>query len=141
MDLSSTTGNANPELLWLESVLVSRIDQFKHHKWKEGDVGYFTDYCLATSDVYAESFVVTGVTENRLLNTDEYDDSLYPSDVSFDELASIAVCYFKLKDKQTEGDFTKKEKARAIRQTLQLFFKTLMDKVRTTSRLAKKELK
>ena len=101
MDLSSTTGNANPELLWLESVLVSRIDQFKHHKWKEGDEGYLTDYCLATSDVYAESFIVTSVTENGLLNTDEYDISLYPSDVSFDELASIAVCYFKLKDKQT----------------------------------------
>jgi len=132
MDLSSTTGNANPELLWLESVLVSRIDQFKQHKWKEGNVGYITDYCLATSDVYAESFVVTSVTENGLLNTDEYDISLYPSDVSFDELASIAVCYFKLKDKQPEGDFTKKEKARAIRQTLQLFFKTLMDKARQT---------
>lgn len=132
MDLSSTTGNANPELLWLESVLVSRIDQFKHHKWKKGDVGYITDYCLFISSVDAESFSVTSVTENGLLNTDEYDISLYPSDVSFDELASIAICYFRLKDKQTEGDFTKKEKARAIRQTLQLFFKTLMDKARHT---------
>lgn len=128
MDLSSTTGNANPELLWLESVLVSRIDNFKHHKWKEGDVGYITDYCFG--DVFAESFCVEGVTENGRLKTDEYDDSLYPSDVSVDELASIAVCYFRLKDKQTEGAFTKKEKARAIRQTLQLFFKTLMEKAK-----------
>ena len=109
---------------------MSRIEQFKHHKWKKGDEGYLTDYCLITSDVYAESFSVTSVTENGLLNTDEYDISLYPSDVSFDELASIAVCYFRLKDKQTEGDFTKKEKALAIRRTLQLFFKTLMDKAR-----------
>lgn len=132
MDLSSTTGNVSPELLWLESILVSRIDQFKHHKWKEGDVGYITDYCIWISNVDAESFSVVSVTENGLLKTDEYDDLLYPSDVSFDELASIAVCYFKLKDKQTEGDFTKKEKARAIRQTLQLFFKTLMDKARQT---------
>lgn len=132
MDLSSTTGNINPELLWLESILVSRIDQFKHHKWKEGDVGYITDYCLFISNVDAESFCVVSVTENGLLKTDEYDDLLYPSDVSFDELASIAVCYFRLKDKQTEGDFTKKEKARALRQTLQLFFKTLMDKARQT---------
>ena len=132
MDLSSTTGNVNPELLWLESVLVSRIDQFKHHKWKEGDDGYITEYCPFTSNVYAESFSVTSVAENGLLETEECDDLLYPSEVSFDELASIAVCYFKLKDKQTEGDFTKKEKARALRQTLQLFFKTLMDKARQT---------
>lgn len=130
MDLSSTTGNVKPELLWIESILASRIDQFKHHKWKEGDVGYTTDYCLATGDVYAESFSVTSVTENGLLKTDEYDDLLYPSDVSFDELASIAVCYFRLKDIPIDGDFTKKEKARAIRQTLQLSFKTLMDKAR-----------
>lgn len=129
MDLSSTTGNANPELLWLESVMVSRIEQFKHHKWKEGDVGYITEYCPFTS-VYAEDFSVTSVAENGLLETEECDDSLYPSDVSFDELASIAVCYFKLKDKQTEGDFTKKEKARAIRQALRLFFKTLMEKAK-----------
>ena len=132
MDLSSTTGNVNPELLWLESVMVSRIDQFKHHKWKEGDVGYITDYCLMVGEVFAESFSVTSVAENGLLKTEEYDDPLYPSDVSVDELASIAVCYFRLKDKQTEGDFTKKEKARAIRQTLQLFFKTLIDKARHT---------
>ena len=130
MDLSSTTGNVNPELLWLESIMVSRIDQFKHHKWKEGDVGYITEYCPFTRDVYAESFSVTSVAENGLLEADECDDSLYPSDVSFDELASIAVCYFRLKDKQTEGDFTGREKARALRQALRLFFKTLMDKAR-----------
>lgn len=116
----------NSEQQFLEGILMSRIDQFKYHEWKKDDVGYITDYCFG--DVFAESFCVEGVTEKGQLKTDEYEDSLYPSDVSVDELASIAICYFKLKDKQTEGDFTKKEKVRAIRKTLQLFFKGLLKK-------------
>ena len=118
----------NFEQQFLEGILVSRLDQFKYHEWKKDSVGYVTDYCLVTGDVYAESFCVQSVTENGRLNTDEYDDPLYPSDVSVDEPASIAICYFKLKDKQPEGDFTKKEKVRALRKTLQLFFKTLLTK-------------
>lgn len=120
----------NFEQQFLEGILISRIDQFKYHEWKKGSVGYITDYCLATGDVYAESFLVKSVTKNGQLKTDEYDDSLYPSDVSVDELASIAICYFKLKDKQTEGDFTKKEKVRALQKTLQLFFKLLTQRAK-----------
>ena len=120
----------NSEQQFLEGILMSRIDQFKYHEWKKDSVGYVTDYCLATGDVYAESFCVQSVTENGQLKTDEYEDPLYPSDVSVDELASIAICYFKLKDKQTEGDFTKKEKVRALRKTLQLFFKLLTQRAK-----------
>ena len=55
----------NAEQQFLEGILMSRIDQFKYHEWKKDSVGYVTDYCLATGDVYAEGFCVQSVTEKR----------------------------------------------------------------------------
>ena len=131
MDLSSTTGNANPELLWLESVMVSRIDQFKHHLWRAGDTGYQAAYYWVDEKPWVESFVVTHVVGNGQLETDRYRFRIYPSDVSFDELASIAILYFKLKDMQLPDGLTtltEKRRQHALKQTRIMFFKLLIQK-------------
>lgn len=136
MDLSSTTGNANPELLWLESVMVSRIDQFKHNKWKPDQTGYHAVYYWLDKKPWVEPFNVTHVAGNGLLETDRYRFRIYPSDVSFDELASIALLYFRLKDMHLPDaptTLTEKRRQHALKQTKMLFFKLLIQKAKETT--------
>lgn len=135
MDLSSTTGNINPELLFLESVMVSRIEQFKHHKWKPNQTGYQAVYYWLDAKPWVETFKVTHVAGNGLLETDRYRFRIYPSDVSCDELASIALLYFRLKDKhlpEAPTTLTEKRRQQALKKTKMLFFKLLTQKAKET---------
>lgn len=123
------------DVAYLESVMVSRIDQFKHHKWEPDQTGYQAVYYWLDAKPWVETFKVTYVAGNGLLETDRYGFRIYPSDVSFDELASIALLYFRLKDKHLPNaptTLTEKRRQNALKQTRMLFFKTLMDKAKHT---------
>lgn len=123
----------NPELLFLESVMAARIDQFKHHKWKPDQIGYQAVYYWLDKKPWVETFKVNHVAGNGLLETDRYRFRIYPSDVSFDELASIALLYFSLKDKHLPDaptTLTEKRRQHALKQTKTLFFKLLTQRAK-----------
>ena len=115
--------------------MVSRIDQFKHHLWKAGDTGYQAVYYWLDEKPWVESFDVTHIADNGRLETDRYRFRIYPSDVSFDELASIALLYFRLKDKKLPDGLlvlTEKRRQYALKQTRTMFFKLLFRRAKET---------
>ena len=124
------------ELLFLESVMVARIDQFKHYKWEPDQTGYQAVYYWLDAKPWVETFKVTYVAGNGLLETDRYRFRIYPSDVSFDELASIALLYFRLKDKHLPDPpttLTEKRRQHALEQTKMLFCRLLAQKAKETT--------
>ena len=115
--------------------MISRIDQFKHHLWKAGDTGYQAVYHWLDEKPWVESFDVTHVVGNGQLETDRYRFRIYPSDVSFDELASIALLYFRLKDKKLPDPpslLTEKRRQYALKQTRTMFIKLLFREAKET---------
>lgn len=125
-----------PELAFLESVMVSRIGQFKHHKWKPDQTGYQAVYYWLDKKPWVEAFKVSHVAGNGLLETDRYRLRIYPSDVSFDELAAIALLYFRLKEMHLPDaptTLTEERRQHALKQTKMLFFKLLTQKAKETT--------
>ena len=115
--------------------MVSRIDQFKHHLWKAGDTGYQAVYYWLDEKPWVESFGVTHIAGNGQLETDRYRFRIYPSDVSVDELASIALLYFRLKEKKLPDGLlvlTEKRRQYALKRTRILFFKLLFREAKET---------
>ena len=123
-----------PELVFLESVMSSRIGEFKHHLWKMNQIGYEAVYLWIDMKPAIHQFKVTRVLGNGLLDTDLYGYKLYPSEVSFEPLAAVAILYFKIKDMNL-GDYSGidvKRHRKALHQTKMLFFKMLTKKAKET---------
>jgi hypothetical protein len=123
------------ELQFLEEVMVRRIDLFKYHKWKPGDTGYWAKWYYLASKPIIDTFTVTDVDGAGLLETDGYPSKLYPSDVSYDESASLAVLYFSLQDKKRKAknsSETEEAISHVMQRTKELFFKQLLKKARDT---------
>ena len=114
--------------------MISRIDQFKQFKWKAGDTGYQGLYFWVDKRPVVNTFKVIDVVGNGLLETDQFEWKVYPSDISHDKLAAIAISYFKLKNREGVSGFGIPDELidQAAYQTKMQFFRLLLRKAKKT---------
>ena len=87
----------SPEVLMQEAMMTARIDKFRKHKWKPGDTFYKARYSSVEGALMVRKCKIKAIADNKLVTTIDglpFD----PTEVTCDDLAAIAMFYFKAKD-------------------------------------------
>lgn len=93
----------SPEVRSQEAIMSARINKFSNHKWEAGEICYRARHSFVEGALMVGKFTIKAVADNKLVATIK-GLSFDPVDVVCDELAAIAVFYFKTKDMSIPDD-------------------------------------
>ena len=87
----------SPEVSMQESMMAARIDKFRGYKWEPGDTCYKARYSFVEGMLIVGKYEIKEITDNKLVTTIE-GLAFDPAEVTCDDLAAIAMFYFRAKD-------------------------------------------
>lgn len=93
----------SPEVLGQEAIMAAMINKFSNHKWEPGETCYKARYSFIEGALIVGKHQVEHVVDN-MLTTSRQGLSFQEAEVSFDELAAIAILYFKTRDMSISDD-------------------------------------
>lgn len=86
----------SPEVTMQENMMAARIDKFRKHKWEPGDTLYYARNNPMENQLIVNKYKVHKLEPPMVIT--EGDAHLQLDRISTDELAAIALLYFKSKD-------------------------------------------
>lgn len=93
----------SPEVSAQEAIMAARIQKFNNHKWESGETCYKARYSFIDGALIVGKYQVEHVVDN-MLTTSRQGLSFQEAEISFDDLAAIALLYFKTKDMSIPDD-------------------------------------
>ena len=95
--------NPSPEVMAQEAMMAARIKKFSNHKWEPGETCYKARHSFFEGALVVGKYPVEHVVDNMLI-TSRQGLSFQTTEVAFDDLAAIAILYFKTKDMSIPDD-------------------------------------
>ena len=115
--------NPSPEVMAQEAMMAARVQEFSDHEWEQGETCYKARHSFFEGALVVGKYLVDRVVDNMLI-TSRHDLSFQKTEVSCDDLAAIAILYFKTKDMSipddklfcNDGKFTRYQFRRYVRE-------------------------